>query len=92
MALHGLCDVRLVDFDEWPEFFQDMYTDIEQECNRYGEVVEVKIDEAAPMGSAWVRFVAPSCAKACQEGMHGRWFAGRKVVAELHKNEVWAGD
>ena len=50
----------------------------------------MKIDEAAPMGSAWVRFVAPSCAKACQEGMHGRWFAGRKVVAELHKNEVWA--
>lgn len=91
VALHGLCDTRLIDFTEWPEFFDDMRTDLVSECRKYGDVVCLCVDRDEPLGSAFVRFAAPSHAAACHAAMHRRCFAGRQLTAELHTSKYyWA--
>lgn len=89
VGLHGLCDTRLIDLEEWPEFFDDMMADIEHECKLYGDLTCITIEKSAPLGSAFVRFAAPSQAQKCLETMNGRVFAGRKVTAELQDIKYW---
>merc|ERR1712050_319186 len=89
VALHGFCDMRIVDFEEWPEFWDDMQADIEDECKEYGDLVCLKIDREAPLCSVFVRFKVPSQAKLCYDKMHKRAFAGRRVTAELQDNKFW---
>merc|ERR1712187_112903 len=90
VALHGLCDTRLVDFAEWPDFFDDMRVDIEKECKRHGDVVRVCINESVALSSAFVCFGVPAQAEACQTAMDQRFFAGRLVSAKIHSDEIWA--
>lgn len=89
VALHGLCDMKFVNLAEWPEFFDEMCEDVEQECSRHGYVETVWADRSATMGSVWLRFATPGQAKACQAAMHDKWFAGRQIEAELHRSDVW---
>mmetsp|Transcript_28712 Transcript_28712/g.80682 ORF Transcript_28712/g.80682 Transcript_28712/m.80682 type:complete len:285 (-) Transcript_28712:90-944(-) len=91
VALHSLCDIRLVDLKAWPEFFDDMREDIERECKRHGDVVSVWVDKTEPKGAAWVRYAAPGQAQACQASMSGRRFAGSRISAELHGCDAWPG-
>merc|ERR1711971_469369 len=89
VGLHGICDLRLVDLEEWPEFFEDMRGGILKECKRHGNVIALCVDETAPFGSAFVRFAAPSEAEACRVAMDKRYFAGYPVTAEIDSNELW---
>jgi len=89
VGLHGLCELRLVDLEDWPNFFDDMRADVEKECEKYGEVVSIWVDESAPMGSIWLRFLSPAMAVTCQREMDNRWFAGRKIAAELCSSSIW---
>lgn len=89
--LSELCDIRLVDLKAWPRFFDDMQEDIVRECRRFGEVVDVLVDEKALFGSAWVRYRHPEDAADCRKQMDARHFAGRRLIAELHGCDAWPG-
>merc|ERR1712046_394520 len=69
VSLHNLCDLRLVDLEDWPDFFEDMRIDIEKECRKHGETVKTYVDKEEPQGTAYVRFLAPSMASRCQRAM-----------------------
>lgn len=90
VGLHNLCDMKLVDLEDWPHFYEDMCIDVEKECRKHGQTVKTWVDKTAPFSTVFVRFVAPQMALQCQRAMDNRCFAGRLVVAELCDNSIWA--
>ena len=89
VGLHNLCDLRLIDLDDWPDFFEDMRIDVEKECRKYGSIVKVWVDKTAPRGSVWLRFLTPKMAVECQKAMDKRCFAGRIIQADVCDSAIW---
>ncbi|CAL3963701.1 hypothetical protein PZA11_001243 [Diplocarpon coronariae] len=59
----------------------DIKEDIREECSKLGEITNVVLFDLEEEGIASVRYVNAEAAKACVGLMHGRSFAGQKVVA-----------
>lgn len=91
VVLSGLGDLRVVDLDEWPEFFEDMLEDVRRECDAHGEVLQAWADRDDPSCGVWLRFAAPSQAEACRRAMNHRWFAGRRISAVARRDVEWRG-
>ena len=87
VKLHGLCNLLLEDFEEgWQDedrFLAEMWADIEKECMRFGKVVDCRVGQRAQQGWAMVCFETAAGAHSCRQAMHGRLFAGRKIVTKL---------
>ena len=77
--LTHLYDLRIIDLTEWPEFFDDMRTDIEVECGRFGEVVDVLVDTTHQTGSVCVVYSNTLDAECCAHHMNRQWFAGKNI-------------
>eukprot|EP00933_Yihiella_yeosuensis_P001759 TRINITY_DN10293_c0_g1_i1.p1 TRINITY_DN10293_c0_g1~~TRINITY_DN10293_c0_g1_i1.p1 ORF type:complete len:376 (+),score=91.69 TRINITY_DN10293_c0_g1_i1:91-1218(+) len=89
VLLTELCDLRLVDLDDWPTFFEDMQDDIHKECENFGHVLGVWVDKDDDLGRAWVKYGSSDAAEECFSKMNGRWFAGRKIKADVWKRSAW---
>ena len=79
--LTHLYDLRTIDLTEWPDFFDDMRTDIEVECGRFGKVVDVLVDTTHQTGSVCVVYSNTFDAECCAHHMNGRWFVGQNITA-----------
>ena len=88
--LTHLYDLRIIDLTEWPDFFDDMRTDIEVECGRFGKVVDVLVDTTHQTGSVCVVYSNTLDAECCAHHMNGRWFAGQNITARI--SEYYASD
>ena len=78
--LTHLYDLRIIDLTEWPDFFDDMRTDIEVECGRFGKLVDVLVDTTQQTGSVCVVY-SNTFAECCAHHMNGRWFVGQNITA-----------
>jgi RNA-binding protein 39 len=60
----------------------EIEADVKEECARFGGVLHACADPDSP-GFVYVRFTGTPAAQAAQAALHGRWFAGRQVVAQF---------
>ncbi|KAL4401393.1 U2-type spliceosomal complex [Malassezia pachydermatis] len=73
----------LAELDEDPALLLDLKQDVREECETLGDVTHVVLWDKEPEGIMTVRFRDPAMARACERRMHGRYFAGRQIVAIL---------
>ncbi|KAJ1919596.1 hypothetical protein H4219_001844 [Mycoemilia scoparia] len=66
----------------------DLKQDIREECEKLGEVTNVKIYDKEPEGVVSVKFKDKFSATACVKVMNGRFFAGRQVIAAIYDGKT----
>ncbi|CAD7700816.1 unnamed protein product [Ostreobium quekettii] len=71
-----------------PDWDKEIGDDVRDECSKYGEVSHVHVDRNSK-GFVYLRFVTQEGAEAAQKALHGRWFAGRQIVAEYQFTQVY---
>ena len=71
----------LAELDEDPTLLLDLKQDVREECETLGDVTNVVLWDKEPEGLISVRFREPHVARACEQRMHGRYFAGRQITA-----------
>jgi len=84
-----LCLKNMVGSEEVDEQLQE---EIEEECSKYGDVENVIIyqerqseeEDAEILVKIFVEFGHPSHAKKGRDSLHGRFFGGRTVVAQVY--------
>jgi len=57
---------------------------VREECERLGQVTNVVLYDQEPEGVMTVKFKDPISAQACILRMNGRFFSGRRIIAELY--------
>ncbi|PFH34216.1 splicing factor, CC1 family protein [Besnoitia besnoiti] len=94
----GSCNVVLnnmffpkdVNLKDDPHFFLDLGDDVRDECEKFGSVEKVWIDERNVDGKVWIRFAKPDQARAAFGALNGRYFAGKPISAEFISDSVWS--
>jgi len=89
-----LCLKNMVGSEEVDEQLQE---EIEEECSKYGDVENVIIyqerqsedDDAEILVKIFVEFGHPSHAKKGRDSLHGRFFGGRTVVAQVYDQVLY---
>lgn len=66
--------------ENWEEEIRD---DVIQECLKYGGVVHIYVDPEAPEGNIYVKCPTIAIAMAAMQGLNGRFFAGRQIIASF---------
>jgi len=65
----------------------DLKEDVREECSTLGDVTNVVLYDTEPDGVMTVKFRDPLSAQACVLKMDGRFFAGRRIAAELYSGK-----
>ncbi|KAF8161070.1 hypothetical protein B0H34DRAFT_781695 [Crassisporium funariophilum] len=73
----------LGDLEEDSSLLLDLKEDVREECASLGEVTNIVLYDKEKDGVMTVKFRDPLSAHACVLKMNGRFFDGRRVVAEL---------
>jgi len=89
-----LCLKNMVGSEEVDEQLQE---EIEEECSKYGDVENVIIyqerqseeEDAEILVKIFVEFGHPSHAKKGRDSLHGRFFGGRTVVAQVYDQVLY---
>ena len=76
---------------------EDLQEEIEEECSKYGEVERVIIyqerqseeEDAEIIVKIFVEFKETKGAKAAKDALNGRFFAGRRVVADIYDQDLF---
>lgn len=66
-----------------PNWEEDIRDDVIQECTKYGGVVHIYVDPSAPEGNIYVKCPTIAIAMTTSQGLNGRYFAGRQIVASF---------
>jgi len=90
IVLHGMFNPAQVNLQSDPEFFNDIEADVEQECRKYGSVMQVWPDKGSHRGDVWVRFGDVTSSANCQRALDRRWFAGQQIIAEFTTESAWS--
>lgn len=68
-------------------FFTEICEDVKEECDKYGEVLEMKVPrpsggsrQSAGVGKIFVKYDSPESARKAMQALAGRKFADRTVV------------
>lgn len=76
---------------------EDLQEEIQEECSKYGEVEGVIIyqerqseeDNAEVLVKIFVEFKETKSAKAAKDSLNGRFFAGRRVTADIYDQALY---
>lgn len=79
------------------EVDEDLQEEVQEECSKFGEVERVIIynekqsedDDAEILVKIFVEFKDPRSAKGCKESLHGRYFGGRIISAEIYDQDLY---
>lgn len=63
-----------------PNWSQEIRDDVIDECNRFGGVVHIYVDEKSSDGNVYVKCATIASAINAVNSLHGRYFSGRLVV------------
>jgi len=63
-----------------PHWAQEIRDEVIEECNKYGGVVHIYVDEKSPDGNVYVKCATIASAINTVNALHGRFFSGRTVV------------
>ncbi len=79
------------------EVDEELQEEIEEECGKFGAVERVIIyqerqseeEDAEVIVKIFVEFKAHDGARQAKEKLHGRFFGGRKVIAEIYDQDLY---
>uniref|UniRef100_UPI00358F8288 serine/threonine-protein kinase Kist-like n=1 Tax=Myxine glutinosa TaxID=7769 RepID=UPI00358F8288 len=84
--LNLVVDAHMLPDDE----YQDVLEDVKEECNKFGEVQSVLLPkEESNKGQVFVEFSDPVECQAAQQGLSGRSFDGKLVVATFFPSDAY---
>ncbi|KAF2302095.1 hypothetical protein GH714_032637 [Hevea brasiliensis] len=63
-----------------PDFDLDIKEDVEDECSKFGNLKHIYVDKNSA-GFVYLRFENTQAAMNAQRALHGRWFAGKMIIA-----------
>ncbi|XP_043708713.1 RNA-binding protein 39-like [Telopea speciosissima] len=63
-----------------PDFDLDIKEDVQDECSKFGPVKHIYVDKNTA-GFVYLRFENAQSAINAQNALHGRWFAGKMIMA-----------
>ncbi|CAA0807726.1 Splicing factor- CC1-like [Striga hermonthica] len=63
-----------------PDFDLDIKEDCQEECAKYGKLKHIYVEKNSA-GFVYLRFEQTQSAFSAQQGLHGRWFAGKMITA-----------
>ncbi|KAL5210482.1 hypothetical protein ABZP36_006105 [Zizania latifolia] len=63
-----------------PDFDLDIRDDVQEECSKFGQVKHIFVDKNTA-GFVYLRFDTTMAAMSAQKALHGRWFAGKMIMA-----------
>eukprot|EP01025_Chloroclados_australasicus_P056998 TRINITY_DN70982_c0_g1_i1.p2 TRINITY_DN70982_c0_g1~~TRINITY_DN70982_c0_g1_i1.p2 ORF type:complete len:205 (+),score=43.08 TRINITY_DN70982_c0_g1_i1:54-617(+) len=58
----------------------DIKEDVGEECSKHGDVIHIFVDKYSK-GFVYVRMDSVESAQRAMQALHGRWFAGKQIVA-----------
>ncbi|KAL9974908.1 hypothetical protein ACROYT_G012010 [Oculina patagonica] len=64
-----------------PDWDADIRDDVLEECTKYGHVYHIHVDKASNQGAVYVKCSNPEVAASASKALHGRWFAGKQIIA-----------
>lgn len=64
-----------------PNWADDIKNDVAEECGKYGPVSHIYVDKDSK-GFVYLKFASADASQQAHQALHGRWFAGRQIVAE----------
>lgn len=59
----------------------DIKDDVLEECTKYGQVYHIHVDKSSTQGAVYVKCSSPEGAANASRALHGRWFAGKQIIA-----------
>lgn len=79
------------------EVDEELQEEVQEECSKFGEVERVIIyhekqsedDDAEIIVKIFVEFKEARGTKACKESLHGRYFGGRIISAEIYDQDLY---
>jgi len=75
-----------------PNFEEELTEDVKEECSKYGEIRQIRIDKQSML--VYVRFVNIAAAQLAHPALHGRWFAGKMItcsyIPEAAYLQLWS--
>ncbi|ORX47928.1 hypothetical protein BCR36DRAFT_355443 [Piromyces finnis] len=86
MILKNMFSVQ--ELEEDPSLILDLKEDVRTECENFGEVTNVVLYEKNPEGVISVRFKDELSVLLCIRKMNGRYFAGKRIIAEVHDGKT----
>ncbi|KAF0930924.1 hypothetical protein E2562_037136 [Oryza meyeriana var. granulata] len=63
-----------------PDFDLDIKDDVQDECSKFGAVNHIFVDKNTA-GFVYLHFDSVAAATNAQRALHGRWFAGKMIIA-----------
>ncbi|KAH8582358.1 splicing factor [Cryptosporidium sp. chipmunk genotype I] len=77
-----------MDEDETIEqILEEIQADVEEECEKYGTLLECFLDKEKKDGNVWVKYSLPEEASKARTVFHGRFFGGRKLNVSFIRDE-----
>ncbi len=64
-----------------PNFDELIKEDVQEECARCGKVLYIGVDKESSKGIVFVKMETVAAAQSVVSALHGRWFAGKQVMA-----------
>ncbi|KAI9291611.1 splicing factor, CC1-like protein [Neoconidiobolus thromboides FSU 785] len=71
-----------------PNWETELEEEVEDECNKFGRIRHISLDGKSK-GNIYIKFDSTSGAQRAIQGLHGRWFGGRQVVAKYLTEKIY---
>jgi hypothetical protein len=78
-----------VDLGKDPKFYEEIREDTHEECSKFGKVLHVTVDPRGSTGLIYVLYEAPGQRQAAEHQLNGRWFEGKKIIANGIDDNIW---
>jgi len=63
-----------------PTWVQELESDVKEECNGYGQVLHIHVEEES-LGEIYLKFDSVESAQRAVQSLNGRWFGGKQIQA-----------
>lgn len=89
LLLQNMFTASTVDLEKDPKFYEEIREDTHDECAKFGRVLHVTVDPRGSTGLIYVLFEVPSQRQAAEVALNGRWFEGKKIIANGIDDSIW---
>jgi RNA-binding protein 39 len=66
-----------------PGWAEEIRLDFEEECSKWGKIVEIRVIDKEPGGKIYAAFESVQQAQTCASNLAGRWFDKRQLRVEF---------
>lgn len=89
LLLQNMFSPSAVNLRKDPRFYDEIREDTHDECAKFGKVLHVTVDPRGTTGLIYVLYETPQQRMAAEAALNGRWFEGKKIVAQGIDDSIW---